>query len=482
MQVLTQYHAEVKSFPLSIARIGILRKGRYSGFDLMIAGTGTVDIPIAIKASTDSVRSLSSANAVNAVESTVLTAHGVVIKSPDTVQLSIAPNLTSKARWDRIYLEYLWEDSDTPSSPFIGVISNVTKPFIGIPPTPVATTETQVTLGTVYVPAGATSFGSLIYYPEPCPLPGDLSLLDYHEQLDLRYAQLDAANTFTGTQVSEPAEIGLNTTAEVVAYTGNVGNYLLITNNYKALTLTDIQVSPGVPHHDGTRLTLIFANLSASSPSYLKRSTNGHAPGFDYNTQGIFGGPYFPIKNADTFEVILDPGGTWRIINATDSYGGRLLTLWSNLNTVMHQVSDPIIYTKVSENASADTFKFSAPYSSSGNTGYDTTDRLKFGINRAGLLEITGGFSIIASVSPGWSKVFTLPSTHNFQRKLKGFIHRDDDGAIANSYKPFKIDRNGDVWVEWDTQNGVGTWWVMNVIMSIASGIAPLGNGLPALW
>lgn len=488
MQVLTQYHAEVKSFPLSQARVGLMKPGRYSGFDLMSAGTNVVGIPIKIGPSSSSIRSVGSDNTLNPLESSVLTNHGVVIKTPDSAQLSITANATLHDRHDTIYLEYLWEDSETPSAPFIGVIEGSLyasdSNLWGIPNltfAPALTLVTQTRLGVVFVPAGATVIGQLQYFPDVCPLVGDSSLLDYHDELDLRYAQIAHANHFLGTQSVAPLQIDYDTTAETVIYTGGSTNALYIKNNWKAFTLTGIEQTPGVPHEYGTRLTIFFYDIG--SGSRFKRSENGHPPGFDYNTQGIFGGSYFPIPNACMFEVILDLDGTWRIINAIDSFGGKIKTIWDNMDLLLHRTSDPTTYQTVAESNSASAMKFTDYFTSAGNGNWITSDRLKVGINRAGLLEITGGFGTAYIPANGWLTVFTLPASTNFQRKLQGQIYREDDVSIANFAKPCKIDNYGNFKIDLTgctLGSGPTIWFNVNMMFSPATAIAPGGGGMPA--
>jgi len=491
MQVLTQYHAEVKSFPLSQARVGLMKPGRYSGFDLMSAGTNVVGIPIKIGPSSGSIRSVASDNTQNPLESTVLTGHGVVIKTPDSAQLSITINETIHDRHDTIYLEYLWEDSDTPSAPFIGVIEGSLyasdSNLWGIPDltlAPALTLVTQTRLGVVFVPAGATVIGQLQYFPDLCPLLGDSSLLDYHDELDVRYAQLAHSNHFLGTQSTEPFQIDYDDTAETVIYTGDSTNALYITNNWKVFTLTGIEKTPGVPHHDGTRMTIFFYNVGVGSR--FKRATNGHPPGFDYNTQGIFGGSYFPIKNGDMFEVILDLGGTWRIINAIDSLGGRILTIWNAMNLMSAKLYTPTTFLKIGEPASSDYYKFAAGFSSVGNANYVTSDRLKVGLNMAGFLELTGGFTLTTIPPSRYTPLITLWGAYNPSRNIRGFIYRDEDVGLSGNYKAFHLDKNGTLYVDWtggSTGALVGTWWNINLIISLNSDSATAsGGGLPSLY
>ena len=484
MNILTKYHADVQSFPLSSARIGMFASGRYTGFDQITAGSGDTGIPIVLVNSNASLQQTKNDNTADDHQGTVLTPHGVVISSTDTIPLNIAKNQDGWSengpvpingdRYDLIYLEYWWADADPGNDPFVAVIQGARG--TGVPS--LSMPLVQVALGVVKVPYGAGSFSELTYTPSIIPYFGGASIVANDPELDARYARLLAPNSLHGTQNTTPYNLTVSPSGNYSLHlTKANGNIFTIDCGGAIINLWELSIigSDFVP---GTRLTLYFKNVSNSSRFLM--STDGYRGGFIWNS-GLVGTPYYPIRNGMCYEVELQvTPGPWRIVNAFDYLSYIVGGLRTNVDALMAGYVAPTPFRQVPESGSGYGDDFNQAFSS---VGASSGERLRYRMNKGGDLEITGQFRpVVQKLHPGpvWEKVFTLLPDYNPGRTIVIEAQRVEQvtSSDANTSRRVKIDSTGAVSLSMYTADHTG-WYDINVTISLAlgSGGADSGNG-----
>ena len=485
MNILTKYYADVQSFPLSQARMGMFGPGRYSGFDQIIAGTGATDIPIKLKHSTAGLKQTDNTNTQTDYIGTVMTPHGVVINTVDVTDLVISKNQggwtqgdapeVAKDRYDLIYLEYWWADEDPGNDPFVGVIEGTAG--AGIPS--LTQPKVQIALGVVFVPYGAGSFSDLVYTPSIIPYLAGREIISQNPQFDLRFARLNYPNTFNGTQNTTPIGVSITPTSSyTLQLPKTYGNTFIINCNGLSLGLAEVVDADGEQFPVGTRLTLFFKNCPTTSKFLM--STDGHHPGFEWN--GLSLGPVgtqYPIRPGYGYEVENYKGRTWRMVNAFDYVAYSIITLKQQVTALQAGYITPTPFRIIPEHAAAEVDSFEVW----GFSNYmEDGERLRYRINKGGDLEITGQFGFQAVPYPypanqTWVKLFTLDPNYNPQRSLQFMAYGSGilDPTLTTYHKKMKIDLNGAVWISIKNSFDFGSYSV-NAIISIAQSAGGVGQ------
>jgi hypothetical protein len=329
MKQFTSFQAGINSFPLSEARIGLFKAGRYTGFDSIIAGPAGAGIPITLGHSSGTLPFVDSDNLIGTSHGVVLTPQGIVLKTPDTFNFNLSSNTNLPIRYDILYLQYDWSEDVMGGASLLGVVEGTVSGVIPALTSP----ATQVILGIVTVPEDAT-FANLTYTPARVPLPGGVNIINNFPELDGRYARLAGGNHFTGAQSVQVQNIGLNISS---------GN-LILTDYYQGNTwvVTGDSVSTyqiygilahisGTKFAVGTRLTIVF---KAIGNSLLYHDTSTPAgPKFDLSLlhPTISPGQALNIRAEQVYEFEQMSTDRWVLTNAASFITSSIQTLTNSV-------------------------------------------------------------------------------------------------------------------------------------------------------
>lgn len=411
--VHTAYQDPINSFPLSTARIGVQKAGRYCGFDTMVTRVAAGDIPVAINHSATGLSPSTTANEVGDTIGAVITPHGSAITSNEDVLVVLSANATSNPRIDVLYLEFIWADENPGNTPTFAILQGTAA---AIPVEPELTYPAiRVKLGTFYLAANASNISGVTYTPAPVPLPGGAEILTNFPELDTRYAQLHNTNTFTKTQYWNAAEVEV---ASGTIHLPETGNTFKVVGDGNQLAVVFIGKAGDIPFQEGTRITLMFENLGPNS--FLDGSIDFgmqvfRASGLITTTSGIPTSA-FPIKSGDVVDLVYRGTyggyGTWEILSPI-SY---ILTWLHTLNLGVRALQNPtaIPWVEVLESG-AGTYCFEPGFTAIGQS------RLSYRTNIMGQLEFKGSFSM-AYATGFFQKICTInPSYLTNSRPLIQF-------------------------------------------------------------
>lgn len=183
----TTYEADVTSFELREAMLGILRPGRYVGYNKIEAnGSPSTDIPITLSHDSTSYKNIKKASEAtpptlgSAIGVAVSTQGGLIHEDQD-INLNISfLSQTGYVRYDVIYMEHEYIQSAGLNPATYGVkegtpIETSAELSTGIPT--LDNPEKQSPIGIVKVPDGASVVGDLTYIPYPVWI-GDADLTE----------------------------------------------------------------------------------------------------------------------------------------------------------------------------------------------------------------------------------------------------------------------------------------------------------------
>lgn len=438
MRQFTTYQAPVNSFPLSEARIGVMRAGRYSGFDLMTAGSGAGDIPIVIGHSPSTIPNITSTNTEGDLEGAILTPQGVIIKASETFPLPLSNNSSLTIRYDIVYLQYTWADDILGGDALVGIIEGTVNGVI-----PSLTSITQVVLGIISVPQGAT-YSSLVYTPSQVPLLGGVNIITNFPELDDRFARLNYPNRFTKTQSDNISVIPLVMDGHGHIIIGESGNTLKLTGD----SVTDYIVKGFIPESgrefsEGTHIRVAFDSPGISSVFSSIPSTTGQSINFDYFYPEVEYGQEVSFSTGQLWEFVLFPNKKWYIINAASILYRDYLSLATTLNLLQSSLTGGS-WVRVQENGSTG-IQFTTGFTS---FGYNNTSALRYRLGLANSLDITGNFDVAEDMGFDVTEIFELPLSHRPSRSLPFtiFVVAPGNSGAATPYNGY-IETNGKVYV-----------------------------------
>lgn len=173
IKVFTQYKDLVNSYPLGEQTVGILKPGRYSGFNYI---TGTT-LNIRLKHGLTIMKSSPSnqGQITRTVFGSLLMPTGCTVHVEDTtpnegIALVVDNNIgNTYPRYDLVIAEHEYVNNQGGQQPIIFVQKG---PALGVLPT-VANPEKQVVIGTIKILPNGSSFLSLEYFKSPVPTLGD---------------------------------------------------------------------------------------------------------------------------------------------------------------------------------------------------------------------------------------------------------------------------------------------------------------------
>lgn len=302
-KALTTYKAPVNSYPLSQQRAGMFASGRYTGFDILEVSDAAPGFTGVLKSGQKTtLPSIDEDNAAMFAQGTLMTKHGLVIKSSDDHSLSITPNASIPIRYDIIYCEYAWtaEEGGGPilwgilEGPADGVLPELTNP------------NTQVIVGVITVPINATS-ATITYEPAKVPLPGGADILDNFPVLKETFAQLNEPNRFTRTQSLKDLWQDLVMDSDNSVILGDNANTFFLNGNGQNFTIKNFVKSLNVPFPTGTKIGIYFYETGLNTVLSSVANAAGYRIGTSPVTSGLSS---ITVVNADYYEFVLS-GSIW---------------------------------------------------------------------------------------------------------------------------------------------------------------------------
>lgn len=222
-KLFTTFRAAVESFPLGEQNVGLLKPGRYNGFDVMTS-LGGLDIEIyhlGLVPKTDKTGTPD--NNFGAI----LMPTGIIIHDSDKPKLTVNHNSgNTNERVDFVICEHEYQpvQGGTPAT-----YSIVQGPNDGTLPT-LPNPEKQILIGRLRIKPNGYQFSDLTYEVERAPLPGDLSYTQLTQIINQSITVPDATTTVKGVAA-------LATPVEVLA--GNNNDKIVTPATLAGLTSTE---------------------------------------------------------------------------------------------------------------------------------------------------------------------------------------------------------------------------------------------------
>ena len=167
-KLFTTYRAPVDSFPVGEQNVGLLKPGRYNGFDSMIT-RGALDISLTHKGV---VKKTKKDNTYAQNYGVILFGSGLILHDEDEIQLRVDSNSgNGNVRVDYVIVENTYQEITGGAPPIYSIIkgpSNGTEPMLSNP-------AKQILIGKIYIAANGYLFTELTYVPERVPLIGDMT-------------------------------------------------------------------------------------------------------------------------------------------------------------------------------------------------------------------------------------------------------------------------------------------------------------------
>lgn len=237
---LYNYKQPINSDDFAMGWLGVLSKGRYTGFDALANISG---LDFEISHNLTGVVITNSALSQSNPTGSLITPQGQMVQEDANVALTAATNSGNGSdRNDLIIFEHEYVLSaggvDGTYSIIQGPGGSTALPALTNP-------EKQIILGILTIPAGATDLSAATYTPSAVPLLGNADLITNFPVLDNRYARLAAYNTYTRRQ-GFPAATGSLLTELFGAVSGNYlvpvsdANLLIYPSGAGVLTINEI--------------------------------------------------------------------------------------------------------------------------------------------------------------------------------------------------------------------------------------------------
>lgn len=167
-KIFTNYRSKVESFPLGEENVGILKPGRYSGFDIL-SFTGNLRI---ILSHSNKVRKTGIDNLHKSPFGAILLPTGSILHEDSIVELNVDDNVANtNNRIDYVLCEHIYEEVVGGT---VAQYSLLKGPLNGEEPV-LVNPQTQVLIGKVTITAGGFNNTHISYVPEVVHLLGDLS-------------------------------------------------------------------------------------------------------------------------------------------------------------------------------------------------------------------------------------------------------------------------------------------------------------------
>lgn len=219
----TTFRQAIESFPLGERNVGILKPGRYNGFD-SVSSLGGLDIEIGhlgLVPKTDKTGTPD--NNFGAI----MMPTGIVIHETGRPRLTINTNSgNNNLRVDLVICEHEYQpvQGGTPA-----IYSIIQGPIDGGTPT-LPNPEKQIIIGRIKVQPNGYQFSDISYEVEMTPLPGDLTYIKLSQLITQSFTVPDAT-------INEKGKAALATQDEVLS--GSVSNKIVTPLTLKGLTANE---------------------------------------------------------------------------------------------------------------------------------------------------------------------------------------------------------------------------------------------------
>ena len=255
-KLFTTFRAAVESFPLGEQNIGLIKPGRYNGYDIFNK-TGGLTFRLSHSGSISKTKKDGTPdNQFGAI----IMPTGIVIHESDTIDLLVTNNSgNTNAREDLVICEHDYQEvqNGTPAN-----YSVVKGPMDGSKPT-LPNPEKQVIVGRITITPGGYTEDDISYKKETANLPGDLT---YNELLQLLNESLnisDATETVKGiARLATNAEAQAGTDDKTIVTPKSL-SIVTSTETRKGLTRksTDAEVLAGTNNDAYVTPKQIMGNL-----------------------------------------------------------------------------------------------------------------------------------------------------------------------------------------------------------------------------
>jgi hypothetical protein len=223
VKVFTKFRDPVNSYPLGEMNLGIMRPGRYSGFDVMEEVSGlSIKIKHGGRVKKSTINTLDTISEITF--GSVLTPNGSVVHVEDDVAgsgitLTVDDNTGNlNPRYDLIVCEHEYVEVIGGQPPLFFIQKGNEDGDI---PT-LSNPEKQVSVGMIIIEPEGYQYTDLTYIKSPIPIPGDATVEEYIAAIGIPYAT-----------ESQPGIVELIDATEVLENPGDIND----ANGNKALTL-----------------------------------------------------------------------------------------------------------------------------------------------------------------------------------------------------------------------------------------------------
>ena len=209
-KLFTTYRAPVDSYPLGEQNIGLLKPGRYSGYDLMIT-RGALDISIK---HSGTVRKTGKDNNYAPLYGAILFGSGIILHDEDNINLVVDSNSgNANVRTDFVIVENTYQEISGGTPPIYSIIKGPSDGTLPILPNP----SKQILIGRIYIEGNGYLFTNLTYVPERAPLPGDIT---YQSIIQIVTQSINIPNASTTQRgiVQQSTQDEVNTGTEDTKY------------------------------------------------------------------------------------------------------------------------------------------------------------------------------------------------------------------------------------------------------------------------
>jgi hypothetical protein len=221
----TTFKSNVESFPLGERLIGLLKPGRYHGYDTMNT-LGGLNIRLQ---HTGTVTKTFKDNSFSNNYGMSIFSTGIVFYDDGVVNLTIATNSgNGNKRTDLIIAENTYQEVQGGTPVSYSIIQGASDGSIPSLPNP----STQILIGKMEILPNGFQFSDLTWLPERPPLPGDLSYTQLIAYINQNVTIPDATTTVKG-------KARLATSPEVIAGTNT--DAIVVPSTLASLTSTEIR-------------------------------------------------------------------------------------------------------------------------------------------------------------------------------------------------------------------------------------------------
>lgn len=272
---LRDYQSPLGSFLHNIINLGMHFPGRFAGFDTLVV-TGQLQFSLAHTAS--GVNTLdATGNPYGPIGAMMSNQGEVILEDAPIIALTIATNAgNTNTRVDTVVLNHQYLQLANPQNATYSVVigSLVNDSVLG------ALSQTQVVVGYISIPPGATLISQCTYVKAKCPDSGDQPDAKLNSPNNFTVMNAFAADPNAYTQNTTIVSDDPNTTpCNLWDVNGNNGNTFRLAPT--VLYDVDLIRVKNIPNQDGMEITLVinrYVRIKAGMPIGPTASKGGYLP------------------------------------------------------------------------------------------------------------------------------------------------------------------------------------------------------------